>query len=330
MNIKKIGLTALAGSLVATSAYAGALTLNGGAKISYTTFGGSIATKDVASGFAMDQELSATGSGELDNGMTISLTHGFRGYATGSDTSSITLDMGDMGSISYNDTDGHYGLAALEDKMPLAYEQANDGLGTTATEANMAKMASGQGFGYSVNVNGAKVGLAWSDGLGAVTDRTDGNQDTTVASTNSSSSIAIEYTIEDLGLTVMAGSGSEGQTDGKELDHTTIGAIYTYGPVSVGYQINDEEDSDSTVTDADYETEIYSVAFNVNENLSLSYGEHNTSQSTKTVDQEAKSLQASYSMGGMTINLKDSEMDNVDNVANNTHSTTEILVTFAF
>ena len=328
MNIKKIGLTALAGSLVATSAYAGALTLNGGAKLSYTTYGGTIATKDVASGFAMDQELSATGSGELDNGMTISLTHGFRGYGSGSDTSSLTLDMGDMGSISYNDTDGHYGLAALEDKMPLAYEQANDGLGTTATEANMAKMASGQGFGYSVNVGNASIGLGWSDGLGAVTDRTDGNQDTTVASTNSSSSIAIEYTIEDLGLTVMAGSGSEGQADGKELDHTTIGAIYTYGPVSVGYQINDEEDSDTSGTD--YETEIYSVAFNVNENLSLSYGEHNTSQSTKTVDQEAKSLQASYSMGGMTINLKDSEMDNVGNSADTTHDTTEILVTFAF
>ena len=40
MNIKKIGLTALAGSLVATSAFAGSLTLSGGAKLSYTTFGG--------------------------------------------------------------------------------------------------------------------------------------------------------------------------------------------------------------------------------------------------------------------------------------------------
>ena len=330
MNIKKIGLTALAGSLVATSAFAGSLTLSGGAKLSYTTKGGSIATKDVSSGFAMDQDIAATGSGELDNGMTISVTHGLTGTGGVSDTSSLTLDMGDMGSISYNDTDGHYGLAALEDKMPKAYEEANDGLGTTATAANMAKMASGQGFGYSVNVGGASVGIGWSDGLGAVTDRSDGGQDTTVASTNSSSSIAVMYTVEDLGLTVMAGSGTEGQADGKELDHTTIGAIYSYGPVSVGYQINDEEDSDSTATDTDYETEIYSIAFNVNENLSLSYGEHNTSQSTATVDQEAKSLQASYSMGGMTINLKDSEMDNVDNVANNTHNTTEILVTFAF
>ena len=35
MNIKKVGLTALAGSLVATSAIAGELSLSGGAKLSY-------------------------------------------------------------------------------------------------------------------------------------------------------------------------------------------------------------------------------------------------------------------------------------------------------
>jgi outer membrane protein OmpU len=271
MNIKKIGLTALAGSLVATSAMAGELTLSGGAKLSYTSKSGSIATADVASGFAMDQELSASGSGELDNGMTISVSHGFRGYGSGSDTSSLTLDMGDMGSISYNDTDGHYGLAGLEDKMPKAYEEASDGLGTDATEATMAKMASGQGFGYNVSVNGLDVSVGWSDGLGATTDRSDGGQDTTVASTNSSSSIGLTYAT-DMGLTVFAGSGEEGQADGKQLDHTTVGVTYAYGPVTVGYQANSEEDSDSTVTDKDYDTVIYSVAFNVNDNLSLSYG----------------------------------------------------------
>ena len=135
MNIKKVGLTALAGSLVATSAFAGELSLSGGAKLSYVTKGGTLETTNVvASGYAMDQEISASGSAELDNGFTISLSHGLSGSgAEGSDTSSITLDMGDMGSLYYNDTDGHGGLAGLEDKMPKAYEEANDGLGTTAS-----------------------------------------------------------------------------------------------------------------------------------------------------------------------------------------------------
>ena len=329
MNIKKIGLTALAGSLVATSAMAGEMSISGGAKLSYVTKSGSIATTDVSSGFAMDQELTASGSAELDNGYTVSVSHGLAASGSGSDTSSLTIDMGDMGTISYNDTDGGAGLRSIDDVMPTAYEEANDGLGTTATPLTMAQMATGQGFGYTNNINGIAINIGWSDGLGATTNRSDGGQDTTVASTNSSNSIALTYAT-DMGLTVFAGTGEEGQADGKQLDHTTVGAKYAYGPVTVGYQANSEEDSDSTVTNADYDTVIYSVAFNVNDNLSLSYGEHNTERSGSTVDQEVESIQASYSMGGMTINLKDSEVTGAAHTSTNNMETTEVLVTFAF
>jgi hypothetical protein len=68
----------------------------------------------------------------------------------------------------------------------------------------------------------------------------------------------------------------------------------------------------------------------VNDNLSISYGEHNTDTAGSATDQEAESVQASYSMGGMSINLKDSEMSAVGNTAGTNHETTEILVTFAF
>ena len=330
MNIKKVGLTALAGSLVATSAFAGELSLSGGAKLSYVTKGGSLETTNVvASGYAMDQEISASGSAELDNGFTISLSHGLSGSgAEGSDTSSLTLDMGDMGTLGYNDTDGHYGLAGLEDKMPKAYEEANDGLGTTATAATMAKMASGQGFGYSTTVGGASVSVGWSDNLGATANRSDGGQDTTSASVDSSNSVAVTYAVEDMGLTVFGGVGTEGQADGKELDHSTMGATYAFGPATIGYQINDEDDSATGGTD--YETEIFGISFMVNDNFSISYGEHNTEKSGTSVDQEAESIQASYSMGGMTVNIKDSEMTGVAHTATNTHETTEVILIFAF
>ena len=330
MNIKKVGLTALAGSLVATSAIAGELSLSGGAKLSYVNKGGTLETTNVvASGFAMDQEIAASGSAELDNGFTISLSHGLKGMnSDGSDTSSLTLDMGDMGTVGYNDTDGHYGLAGLEDKMPMAYEQANDGLGTSGTPATMAKMASGAGFGYSTTVGGASVSVGWSDNLGATTDRSDGSQDTTATSVDSSASVGVTYALEDMGLTVFGGIGEEGQADGKELDHTTIGATYAFGPATVGYQINDEDDSATGGTD--YETEIYGVSFMVNENFSLSYAEHNTEKSGTSVDQEASSIQASYSMGGMTVNIKDSEMTGVAHSIANDHETTEVILIFAF
>ena len=331
MNIKKIGLTALAGSLIATSAFAGELSLSGGAKLSYTTKGGNMASDaNVSSNMAMDQEITAKGSAELDNGFIVSVSHGLATGGSGSDSSTLTLDMGDLGKLSYDDTDGHAGLAGLEDKMPLAYEQANDGLGNKTTKAVMAKMPSGQGFGYSTTFGGADISIGYSDGLGASTDRSDGKQDVTALSTSSSSSIAITYDFESLGLTVFGGSGSEGQGDGKDLDHTTFGAIYAYGPVKVGYQINDEDDSDSTSTTTDLETEIMSIAFVVNDNLSISYGEHNSDKAGSSTDQEIESIQASYSMGGMTFNIKDSEVSGLGNTANTTHDTTEILLTFAF
>ena len=327
MNIKKVGLTALAGSLVATSAFAGSLTLSGGAKLSYVATDGNKEVKDTAGRFAMDQELKASGSGELENGFTVTLAHGMSGEETAkSDTSSLSLDMGDMGTLSYNDADGHPGLAGLEDFMPKAYEQANDGLGgTTAVPATMAKMASGQGFGYSTTVGGAAIGIGFSDNLGATTDRTDGETDS-VANKTSSTSFSVSYDVMD-SLTVKGGVGSEGQGDGKELDHTTLGFVYSFGPAQIGYQINDEDDSAAAGTD--YETEIYAVSFMINDNLSLSYGEHITEKSGDPDDQEADSIQASYSMGGVSINLKDSEMKNVGHGVK-TQETTEILLSFAF
>ena len=129
-------------------------------------------------------------------------------------------------------------------------------------------------------------------------------------------------------ITVFGGTGVEGQADGKELDHTTLGATYAFGPVKIGYQLNDEDDSAAGGTDL--ETEIYGISFMVNDALSISYGEHNTDQNGSAADQEAESMQASYSMGGMSINLKDSEMSAVGHSAGTNHETTEILVTFAF
>ena len=327
MNIKKIGLTALAGSLVATSAFAGSLTLSGGAKMSYVTNDGNQKVGDTAGRFAMDQEISASGSGELDNGFVVTLSHGLSGEETAkSDTSSLTLDMGDMGSLSYSDADSHGGLAGLEDFMPMAYEQANDGIGGNAT-AIMAKQPSGQGFGYDVSVGGASVSIGFSDNIAASADRTDGEIDTSTAGANSSTSIAISYDVSDA-LTVKAGVGTEGQADGKEIDHTTVGFTYSFGPAKIGYQINDEDDSAAGGTDL--ETEIYGVSFMVNDDFSVSYAEHNTDKATATVDQEISSIQASYSMGGMSINLKESEGTGIGAAANTNHDATEILVSFAF
>ena len=340
MNIRKIGLTALAGSLVASTAFAGELTISGAAKFSYKSMdgtnervGASTGTTgtgmDTASPFAMDQDISAAGSAELDNGMTISVSHGLTSTGGASDTSSLTLDMGDMGKLSYNDTDVGGGLKALDDLSPSAYEETWDGVNGEVAAA----MASGAGFSYSNTIGGASVGIQFSDNLGATTDRSDGSQDTTAAGASSSHSIGITYPVADTGLTVYGGIGTEGQADSTEIDHNTIGLKYAYGPVTIGYQVNDEDNSaaDNTVAaDEDLESTIMGISFMVNENLSISYGEHETtSTATSAVDQELDGVSIAYSMGGMTLSAYQNEGKNISNTAG-TSKATEILLSFAF
>jgi len=331
MNIKKIGLTALASSLVATSVYAGELTMSGSAKISYSGYDGnarSTAQKDTASGIGMDQELSASGSAELDNGMTVSLSHALTSTGSGSSTSSITLDMGDMGSLSFSDQDGGAGLAGLDDMTPSAYEEVWDGVSTSTNNFSFAEMRTGRGFGYSNTIGGATISAGWSDNLTGA-NNSDGS---VVAATSetSSSSVAVVYPVGDSGLTVYGGVGSEGQGDGKELDHTTIGAKYAFGPITVGYQLNDEDDSDSTKTTTDKETQILGISFAVNENLSVSYGKMDTDRAGTSVDQETDGVSIGYSMGGMTISAYQNEVENLAHSPNSTLEKTEILLTFAF
>ncbi len=326
MNIKKIGLTALAGSLVATTAYAGELSLAGAAKFSYKN----TEADTTASHFAMDQEITASGSAELDNGMTVSVSHGLATGGSGSDTSTLTLDMGDMGKLAYSDTDISGGLKALDDITPTAYEEVFDGLGTVAAAA----AGNGAGFSWSSSVGGAAVSIAFSDNYGATTNRSDGSEDKTAAGASSSSSIGITYPVADTGLTVYGGVGTEGQNDATEIDHTTYGVKYAYGPVTVGYQVNDEDNSaaDNTVAaDEDLETTVVGISFMVNDNLSISYGEHETtSTASGAVDQELEGMSIAYSMGGITISAYDHEGTAISNVSGTNADATEILVSFAF
>ena len=336
MNIKKIGLTALAGSLAATSAYAGELSLSGSAVLSYsdysgtenTTVAGTITTNTALlsaaeSNWGMDQEITASGSGELDNGWTVSLSHALGASGSGSTTSSITIDMGDAGSLTYADQDAQGGLKSLDDIVPTAWEEATDG---TINEVQAA-MGSGPGFRYDATIAGAKVGIQYSDALAGAANVNDGAVSTSGTDNGSSSSIGVQYPVGDSGLMVYGGMGTVSQADGKDIDHDTIGVKYTFGALSVGAQVNDQDDADASGTDL--ETTIMGISYMINENLSVSYGTHTTSK-TGSVDQEIDSIQAAYSMGGIAVKVQNSQGDNMRNTAGKTSEKTEVAVSFAF
>ena len=70
MNIKKIGLTALGGSLIATSAFAGALDVTGSAGMGFA--GADKGT--TANGWSMYDSVTFSGGGEMDNGMNVTVS----------------------------------------------------------------------------------------------------------------------------------------------------------------------------------------------------------------------------------------------------------------
>jgi len=329
MNIKKIGLTALAGSLVATSAYAGELTLSGAASLSYSDFSGNetdtAAYAAAESNWGMDQDITASGSGELDNGWVVSLSHAMAASGATSNTSSITVDMGDAGTLVYSDKDIGGGLKALDDITPTAWEEATDG----HTNGVQAAMGNGTGFSYALpEIAGAKISIMYSENLVTSYSVNDGQVSTSAADNGASHSIGIQYPVGD-SVTIYGGIGTEGQADGNDIDHQTIGVKATFGAVSVGIQRNDEDDTAaSSATDLD--TTIIGVSFMVNENLSISYGTHSTSSSASTTDQDIDSIQAAYSMGGISVKAQNSKAEGVANATGVTSEKTEIMVSFAF
>jgi len=166
---KKAGLTALAGSLVATSAFAGAMTVSGGATVTYTANTGAqdsaTATTKIngvdGARWGMNKTLSFSGSGEMDNGWTVSLASTLSNASASA--VGITLDMGDAGTLDYQGQTSSRGIGKIGDMMPTADEDVGNSLdanGTTAAGGTSGAVSGGvTGFHYSKAMDMVELGL---------------------------------------------------------------------------------------------------------------------------------------------------------------------------
>ena len=73
MNMKKVGLTALAASLVSFSANAGELTVSGAASLNMSGYSAG-ANGNNPKTFSMGDQFTFSGGGELDNGLNVSVS----------------------------------------------------------------------------------------------------------------------------------------------------------------------------------------------------------------------------------------------------------------
>ena len=124
-KFKKIGLTALASSLVAVSAQAGELTVTGGANITLKHGTADSASNTSGRGIGTDKDVKFAGSGELDNGTTFSVVTATVDSQTGLTSGYISIATPSMGSFLMGNHSGaaHY---KYDEEVPQAYEQVSD------------------------------------------------------------------------------------------------------------------------------------------------------------------------------------------------------------
>ena len=108
-------------------------------------------------------------------------------------------------------------------------------------------------------------------------------------------------------------------------------ATYSFGPVTAGAQISKIEKG--TKTASDEETEAWGIAFNVNDNLSVSYGEREVEfkkVDAVNVTEDGEGIAVAYTMGSIKIAGNMNEVSNNDGTANSNDEMTEIALSFAF
>ena len=296
MNIKKIGLTALAGSLVATSAFAGAMSVTGGASINVEHINGGAA--DTGKAWSMGNQLTFSGSGELDNGLNVSLSfvidQGDDEMGTEVspfDSHSVTVSSDALGSLKFSGEGGSSATSALDTTAAGDIWDAYD-IATTVHPTGIGGGSNSMFYTLPALMDGLSISASYAPtGSGAV-------------GTEAASGYSATYTGVD-GLSVSYGTG-DGATANTSAD--VMKASYAYGPITVAYS-SYEFDADGTSSDDD--TTSYKVSYTVSDEISISYGSETIDRPSKE-DVETSRISASYTAGGMTISATMDEIENMD------------------
>ena len=343
-NIKKIGVSALAGSLAMVSANAIDYTMTGGMLATYTTqqAGTEGSEADSGKGFGLATDLTFSAAGELDNGYTVDMMMAVDTNGALSNTSSqMTVGMGSLGTLQLNNIGGSK-ANGIDDITPNAYNETWDGL-TSSNAAN-----NGSFFG-SLTSSGSVDYRIPAQELGGITMNASVTYDPNpgaaaakggVAAANGGSGVA--YTLQlahESGLEIGGGHETQdkqhNESSAGDGQNATAYIKYAAGGLTIAYQ----EAYQDTATDGisstpDKEFEALGIAYTSGD-LTFSYGESEvTSKATGVTAAvptiELESIQAAYVMGAMTISAAMSETSNDGGTAGQEYNENTLAVSFAF
>jgi outer membrane protein OmpU len=294
---KKIGLTALAGSLVATSAFAGELSVSGSASINMEHTNGGAA--NTGKTFSMGNSVKFSGSGELDNGMTVSLSFELdqgddetdvSGATAPFDGHSVTISSDSLGTLKFSGEGGKSSTAAIDTSAAGDlwdnYDDEEMEPTETGTSDNM--------FMYTLP--------AMVDGISA---------NVSYEPTGEGSESAIQYGVTYSGidgLSVSYATGDDSTPVGDAGSASVFKASYAYGPVTIAYS---DFEYDTTGTASDDDMEGAKITYTVSDEISVSYATEEVKTGTK-LTAEYKEMAVDYTTGGMTLSASMGEVNDRD------------------
>ena len=305
-NFKKIGLTALAASLVSVSANAGSLTISGAASMNVGGYSGE--GHDGGSTFSMGNQVTMTGGGELDNGMTVSISYQLdNNAATGAgpfDDHSVTVSSDAMGSLTLHGHGAGSATSAMDATAAGNVWDTFDGARGQVTAVGHSNSAPGNNalsYVMPTIMDGVAVNLSYKP-------QQSGN------SIDSGVGYAVTYTgMEGLTL-VYSMSDIVGTTSALSGEQTAWKASYAYGPVTATVT---QSEYDVTTTTSDQDVSSMAVSYTISDEMSVTYGtETIESTSSGHVDAEYDVIKGSYTSGGMTVSAQRKTADNIDHSTN--------------
>ena len=291
-KLTKVGLTALASTLIATSANAADWSVSGSASVSYTNVSNTSDTNP----FSFGDSVTFSASGDLDNGMAISTKMELDGNVM--DDRHLTLSSDSMGSIAITSSMTAGGIGKIGDKVPNAAEEVYDVTDATDYGLSSQNISSTNQLGFvSPSFNGLQV-------TAGITPNSDAGAD-------SDNSWAIMYDAGDMveGLALGYGQAENGNTSEAE----TLYVTYTVGSLSVGYQ--DSTYDVNAASGSDEEGTHIGASFAVNEDLSVSAGRMDVEIGTSASEEENTGFSVSYTMGSMGITAFANKVDNAGGTA---------------
>lgn len=317
-NLRKIGLSALAGSLATFSVNAADVTISGGGSI--TMADGDTGYSASGNKFSMGDSLTFAMSGETDGGLGVDVSYEIDGGSL--DDYNLKMS-GDWGSLNFAGHGGSSAFGAVDDKTPNAYEEAwavidDDHAGTTGGATVINGGGGNNMFIYtSPNMGGAVFSAAY--------------QNAGAAATGSYSDYSIVVTPEGVdGLTVGAAMADQEilSATSVDLEETTVFVTYAVGSFTLGYQMSDYDHGTAT---SDTESTAIGISYAVNDDMSISYNMHDLETDLTTdVDQQSTGISASITSGGLTLAGSMNETDNTAGTSTRDTEGYEVTLTFAF